>query len=143
MPRDRRRLLAGLLAVAAIGLSGCVSTQAVTAAGTDEPAKVEPVPGTSLHKLVLTEAAVGRVGIKTETVTAKGIPLAAVVYDKDGATWTYTNPDPSTYVRAAVTLGAVDGDVAALRQGPAAGTAVVTVGAAELLGTEFGVGTGG
>ena len=143
MARDRRRLLAGLLAVAAIGLSGCVSTQADTAAGTDEPAKVEPVPGTSLHKLVLTPEAVGRVGIKTDPVTTKGIPLAAVVYDKDGSTWAYTNPDQNTYVRQAVTLGAVDGDVAALQKGPAPGTAVVTVGAAELLGTEFGVGNGG
>lgn len=142
MPRDRRRLLAGLLAVAAIGLSGCVSTQADTAAGTEESAKVEPVPGTSLHKLVLTDQAVGRVGIKTEPVSAKGIPLAAVVYDKDGTTWAYTNPEPDTYVREAVALGAVDGDIAALKQGPAPGTAVVTVGAAELLGTEFGVGTG-
>ncbi len=143
MRRDRRRLLAGLLAVTAIGLSGCVSTQADTAGNADQPAKVEQVPGTSLHRVMLTNEAVGRVGVKTEPVTAKGIPLAAVVYDKDGATWAYTNPEPDTYVRQALTLGAVTGDVAALQQGPEPGVAVVTVGAAELLGAEFGVGTGG
>jgi len=143
MPRDRRALLAGLLAVAAIGLSGCVSTQAETSASADEPAKVEAVPGTSLHRVVLTSQAVSRVGIKTQPVTDKGVSLAAVVYDKDGATWVYTNPDTDTYVRQAVTLGAVDGDVAALKNGPAPGAAVVTVGAAELLGAEFGVGNGG
>jgi hypothetical protein len=143
MRRDRRRLLAGLLAVAAIGLSGCVSTQADTGGNADQPATVQPVPGTSLHKVVLIHEAVSRLGIKTEPVTAKGIPLAAVVYDKDGATWAYTNPEPDTYVRQAVALGAVDGDLAALQNGPAAGVAVVTVGAAELLGAEFGVGNGG
>ncbi len=39
-----------------------------------------------------------------------------------------------------VAMADVVGDAAVLRQGPSPGTRVVTVGAAELFGTEFGAG---
>ena len=65
------------------------------------------------------------------------MPLAAVLYDKNGDSWVYTNPSPLTYVRQPVVIDHVDGDSAVLRSGPPAGTAVVTVGGAELLGTEY------
>ena len=44
------------------------------------------------------------------------------------------------FVRRRVELARVVEDLAVLRRGPPAGTSVVTVGAAELFGTEFGVG---
>ena len=65
--------------------------------------------------------------------------FAALLYDADGRSWAYTNPTPLTFVREPVTVDRVDGDRAYLRSGPAPGTAVVTVGAAELLGVEYGV----
>jgi membrane fusion protein, multidrug efflux system len=68
------------------------------------------------------------------------IPYAAVVYGMQGETWTYTNPSPQTYVLQAISIDYISGDVAILSEGPSAGTQVVTAGAAELYGTEFGVG---
>jgi hypothetical protein len=67
------------------------------------------------------------------------IPVSSVLYDSGGQTWTYTNPEPRTYVREAVVVARVDNDQWILASGPAPGMAVVTVGAAELKGTEDGV----
>jgi hypothetical protein len=68
------------------------------------------------------------------------LPYSSVIYDLKGDAWTYTSPAPLTYVRERVTIDFIQGDNAVLSQGPAAGTAVVTTGAAELFGTEQGVG---
>lgn len=68
------------------------------------------------------------------------IPFSAIVYDIQGGTWVYTNPSPNTYIRQRVELQTVLGDQAVLSRGPKPGTKIVTVGAAELFGTEFGGG---
>ncbi|MBI5031564.1 MAG: hypothetical protein HZB51_13635 [Chloroflexi bacterium] len=70
----------------------------------------------------------------------KIIPYSAVLYDKEGKTWTYTNPEPLVFVRQVITVDYIEGDQAILTEGPAAGTLVVTVGEAELFGAEVGVG---
>jgi hypothetical protein len=70
----------------------------------------------------------------------RAIPYSALLYDPNGDTWTYTSPDSMVFVRAPVTVEYIDGDVAVLSNGPPAGTRIVTVGVAELFGTEFGVG---
>jgi hypothetical protein len=44
------------------------------------------------------------------------------------------------FVRSPITVVTIEGNRAVLSAGPAAGTQVVTVGAAELLGTEYEVG---
>jgi RND family efflux transporter MFP subunit len=74
--------------------------------------------------------------------TASGIiiPFSAIVYDIQGSTWVYTNPSPNTYVRQRVELQTVIDNKAVMTRGPKAGTKIVTVGAAELFGTEFGGG---
>jgi hypothetical protein len=66
----------------------------------------------------------------------KVIPYSALVYDPHGVTWTYTNPEPLTFVRHCVEVEFIEGDRAVLRTGPPTGTVVVTVGAALLLGIE-------
>jgi hypothetical protein len=94
-----------------------------------------------LNRLTLTDKAVERLGLTTEKVT-KGssleLPYGALIYDAAGKTWVYTSPEPRTYIRAAVTVDRITGDKVQLRTGPAAGTDVVTMGAAELFGAEFG-----
>jgi hypothetical protein len=128
------------LAVASLLLVGCEETQPESA---DEPAQVVPIKGSDVPKVVLTADAAHRIGLKTATVevveTSTAVPLAAVVYDRDGSTWVYAVVATLTYMRERVTLGGVDSDVALLEAGPPAGTEVVTVGAAELLGAEYGV----
>lgn len=135
--RHRNRWAAWVTgAVAVLALAGCGSTAAEPTQ--EEPAKVESIPGSEVSKLTLTRDAVDRLGVKTEPA-GPTIPLSAVFYDKDGKTWAFTNPEPLTYVRQPVTITSVTGQVATLASGPPAGTPVVTVGGAELLGAEYGV----
>ena len=63
-----------------------------------------------------------------------------MLYDAKGGTWVYVAREPLSYVRERITVDDIEDDRAVLTGGPAAGTAVVSVGAAELYGTEFGVG---
>lgn len=66
------------------------------------------------------------------------IPRAAVLRDIHGTTWVYERTAPRTYRRTRVLVDFTEGDTAILGYGPAVGTEVVTDGAAELFGTEFG-----
>ena len=146
----RRWLLAGLI-VASLSLAGCETGQAESGRGGDEdkPAQVFPIEGSDLHRVVLTQTASARAGIRTEptrqlagsdgSADSLGVPVSALVYDNDGQTWVYVSTQPRTYVRQRVTVARIDGDTAILQSGPAAGTPVASVGAAELLGAENGV----
>ena len=137
--------VAGLVIGAAAILAGCA---AATPAETP-PALIKPVAGSQIPQLQLTERAVQRLGIVTQPVrpmtttagqpTHEVIPYSAVVYDHDGSTWTYVNTAARTYEREPITVTDIDGQVALLSAGPAVGTPVVTVGAAELLGTEYNI----
>ena len=66
----------------------------------------------------------------------KVIPYSAVIYDPSGNTWTYTNPEPLVFVRHRIEVESIEDGRAVLKEGPAAGTVVVTAGAAELMGVE-------
>ena len=136
--------VAGLVIGAAAILAGCATAAPAEA----PPAQIKPVAGSHIPQLQLTERAVQRLGIVTQPVrptTTAGqpgrevIPYSAVVYDTDGSTWTYVNTAARTYERKPITVTEIDGDVAQLSAGPPAGTPVVTVGAAELLGTEYDI----
>jgi hypothetical protein len=70
----------------------------------------------------------------------KIVPYAAVMYGPHGETWVYTNPEPLTFIRHSIAIDYIDGDQVVLSDGPPTGTKVVTVGVAELYGTESGVG---
>jgi CzcA family heavy metal efflux pump len=67
------------------------------------------------------------------------VPYAAVIYDTQGETWVYTNPESRVFVRWPIVVDYIEDELAFLSVGPPSGTAVVTVGAAELFGTETGV----
>jgi hypothetical protein len=137
--------VAGLVIGAAAILAGC----ATATPAEPPPAQIVPVPGSPIPKLLLTDHAIHRLGIVTQPVrdaTTAGhragpevIPYSAVVYDTDGSTWTYVNTTARTYQRKPITVTEIDGDIAQLSAGPPAGTEVVTVGAAELLGTEYNI----
>jgi hypothetical protein len=148
MQRSRRTLVAiGLLAVG-LQLSACTQQAAEAEGAADKPAKVEQVEGAEVSRLTLTAKAAERFGIHTKPVlagkigraTRRVVPYSAVLYDPKGDTWVYINPEPLTYVRERVTVDYIQGGQAVLTDGPPEGTPVVAVGAAELYGTEFGVG---
>ena len=80
------------------------------------------------------------VPLQSNEAPQKVIPYAALLYDLYGKTFAYTNPEPLVFIRQPVTVDYIDGDVAVLMDGPSVGTAVVTVGVAELYGADTGIG---
>jgi hypothetical protein len=147
--RHSKRWIAILgLLIAFPQLSACSQTSA-EATGGEEPATVEQVEGSEdVSRLTLTPKAVERLGIQTapvreETVAGKRrkvVPYGAVLYLADGKTSVYVTSAANVYVREPITVDHIEGDRAILSAGPAAGTMVVSVGTAELYGTETGVG---
>ena len=147
--RQLRAACAGLVLVGAgVSLSACVNASQYEADEIDhervvEPATVEPIEGTEVKRVRFSEDGAERVGLQTAAVREDGeekvIPYAAVLYDAEGRAFTYTSPERLAFVRQAIEVDRVEGDRAVLADGPPAGTGVVTVGAAEVYGTEFEV----
>ena len=143
--RDRR--IAAVLIVAGLLVPACADAKkADKSSGLEEPARLEAIAGSDIEQVILTEDAVERLDLQTASVESGSgqnqstIPHAAVFYGLTGETWTYSNPEALTYVRVPITVEHIDGEVAYLADGPALGTQVVTVGAAELFGVESGIG---
>ncbi|HEX8057152.1 MAG TPA: efflux RND transporter periplasmic adaptor subunit [Novosphingobium sp.] len=70
--------------------------------------------------------------------TGATVPAAAIIYDIHGGEWVYARLAPRTYERRRVQVARVDGATAILAAMPGDAREVVTAGAAELFGTEFG-----
>jgi RND family efflux transporter MFP subunit len=68
------------------------------------------------------------------------VPEAAVLYDIHGATWVYEDLGGNAYARRRVEVARHAGDRAVVSRGLGEGAKVVTTGAPELFGTEFGAG---
>jgi multidrug efflux pump subunit AcrA (membrane-fusion protein) len=77
---------------------------------------------------------------RRESNTGLVVPKGALLHDAYGGTWVYVARQPQVYVRERVVVADITGERAVLSQGPAAGARVVTDGAAELFGVEFGAG---
>jgi hypothetical protein len=138
-----------MVAMAAVVLlvSGCRQDQV---AEKYHPATIDSTEVEGIMRVTLDSRAAERLGIQTApleevvlqvpgltvTRTSKVLPYAALMYDTKGETWTFTNPKPLVFVRHKVVVDDIDGDRVLLAEGPPAGTAVVTVGAAELMGAE-------
>lgn len=136
----RLRLCAGLaILVAVLGVSACAEVPSNLVE--DQPYELEPIEGTDLQRVKLSDETAARIDLQTASVRPAGrgtaVPHAALIYNPDGDVFVYTRPAPQTYVRAPVTVRRVEGAQALLSDGPPAGTVVVTVGAAELLATEY------
>ena len=114
----------------------------------EEPAHVEAIEGSELSRVTLTQRAAERLDIQTAELVEKQVagatrtiaPYSSILYDTEGNTWVYTNPEPLVYIREAVTVESITGEDAILSEGPEVGTKVVSVGGAMLYGTEHGVG---
>jgi multidrug efflux pump subunit AcrA (membrane-fusion protein) len=124
---------------AGLALSGCqeVASNLVE----NQPYQVEPVEGTDLNRVRLSSDTAEKIDLQTAEVRANGrgtvIPHVALIYSPEGRAFVYTRPEPLTYLRAPIEVDRVVDDRALLSAGPPPGTVVVTVGAAELLATEF------
>ena len=109
-----------------------------------KPVSLEPVAGTGLNHVILTADAAKRLDIQTVAVheaDIKGtqgtvIPYDAVLYEANGNTWVYVSIEPLVFVRQAIVIDHIKGNEAFLSKGPDSGSLVVTLGAAELYGSE-------
>ena len=145
--RQLRAACAGLVLIAAgVSLSACGEASTgydYETASHHEPAKLEPIKGTDVQRVIFDAEAAKRVGLQTAPIRQNGegkiMPYGALIYDAEGNTYAYTAPEPLTFVRKEIEIDRVDGDSVVLSDGPPAGTKVVTVGAAEVYGTEFEV----
>src|SRR5262245_54002264 len=125
-------------------LSACGQSSGEATTEEDQQVTVEQLEGQEPTRETLTEDAAKRLDIQTVAVQdaevngAKRtvIPYAAIIYDTEGATWVYLNPEPLTFVRHPITVDDIKGDQAFLSEPLPAGSAVVTVGVAELYGAE-------
>jgi hypothetical protein len=143
--RRAGRHAAAALAVLAAGSSLSACTEVKSADKEHySPAAITPVKGGAddLVSVTLTQEGADRIAIATGRVSRgagarKVIPYAALLYEKDGSAFVYTNPKGLTYVRAHIEVDRVAGDRVLLREGPAAGTKVVTTGAPQVHGAEL------
>jgi ABC-type oligopeptide transport system substrate-binding subunit len=144
MNRHHRWMLAILL-TACLPLTSCKQTSEAAADEEVGPAKVEHLQGDQPTRVTLTEDAAKRLDIQTATIQdmmvngaqRRVIPYAAILYDTQGDTWTYTNPEPLVNVRHRIVVDFIEGEMAVLSDGPPLGSAVVVVGAEELFGSEL------
>ncbi len=133
-----------MLVLSVVGLLVAACSPVPTATQETKPATIERLQGEEPTRVTLTEEAAKRLDIQTATVAdaaangkhQKAVPYAAILYDTQGRTWTYTNPQPFVFVRHPITVDSIKGDQAILSEGPDIGAAVVTVGAEELYGSE-------
>jgi hypothetical protein len=129
----------GLVVITAGLLLSACETPAEEEGG-EEAAAVEPIKGSDVNRVTLTKESAERLGIETGSIQRVGgrtvVSDAAVLYDPEGKTFTYASPKPLTFVRRDITVDHIDGTKAILKNGPPVGTAVVTVGSAELSGLE-------
>jgi membrane fusion protein, heavy metal efflux system len=68
------------------------------------------------------------------------VPEASILYDIHGDAWVYEDLGGNAYARRRVLIARHAGDRAVIARGISQGAKVVTAGAAELFGTEFGAG---
>jgi hypothetical protein len=148
MLRRQQILIAAVaagLAVSGCGKAAEFDNEAASDAG---PSRLVPVKGSDRPRVVLSPQAARRIGIETSQVRTAAtralrdpavIPYAAIVYDAEGHAFAYTSTAPLTFVRTPIRVVRSVGPVAIVTGGPRPGTRVVTVGAQELLGVEYGV----
>jgi hypothetical protein len=136
------RLFIVLLIIVGFQLSACGPRAA--AEEEEKPVKLEPIEGTDLNRITLTEKAAERLGLETVPVATEQvagaerlvIPYVALLYDPSGQAWVYVSVEPLVFMREEITVDSIQGDQVILSKGPEAGAKVVTLGATELFGSE-------
>ena len=133
------RLFIALLILASL-LTACAPATTGEEEGV-KPVTLEPVAGTDLNHVILTEDAAKRLDIQIVAVHDGGtqgtvIPYDAVLYEANGNTWVYVSLEPLVFMRQAIVIDHIKGNEAFLSEGPDSGAMVVTLGAAELYGSE-------
>lgn len=137
---DRRIPVRIFLPRAGEGSAGFTARLVSMPAQTNPPSALYFMPDAAGHGLVQGMRVRVELSLMGSGTRRKVVPYSAVLYGLNGETWAYTSPKPLVFVRRPIKVDYVDGDLAILSDGPTSGTRIVTVGVAELFGTEYGVG---
>ncbi len=73
-------------------------------------------------------------------LTVKTVPYSSVIYKDDGSSWLFVSTTQFEFRRQEIVIERILGDTVVLSEGPPAGTSIVSIGAAELMGVEQMVG---
>ena len=139
-----RRLGAGLaLLASALVLGACSEVESNKREA--QPYEVIGPEDAAIKTIKMEDATAALLPVETASVRREGerkvVPHNAVIYNSDGDAFVYTKPKVQTYVRAPIDIIDVNGNDAVLSKGPPTRTTIVTTGSAELLGTEYELGS--
>ena len=142
--RHRLAVAAVVVVAASVPLSACKEVEEEASEGYS-PVTLQPIKGSDdLQRVTFTAEGARRVGLQTAPVRRRGsqevVPYAAIIYDAEGKTFVYRTTGRLTFVREGDAVERITAADAYLTRGPAPGTRVVTVGAAEVYGAEVEVG---
>lgn len=100
--------------------------------------------GDGIHRITLSEEAARRLRLEFAHAKKQGdqmtLPYTTLLYDPNGKEWVYVSLSPTTFKRAALKVTSIDGETVHYTEGPAEGTKIVTWGAVQLSGIEYGIG---
>jgi hypothetical protein len=111
-----------------------------------QPAKVDkPSDPKGVAKLTLTPEAKKRLGITSQVFPTdqdgkKTIPVSALLYDTKGGAWVFVETAPNEYHREQILVLSTQGSQIVVKSSFDNSLPIVIEGAAELSGTESGVG---
>src|SRR5690242_20190555 len=125
--QHNRRWLASPVALAATLLMSACAQPVAAPASAPKPVTVQKVDGSSTGRITLSAQGARLIDLQEAEIREvqdggvqwRAVPHAAVVYDKGGATWAYTEAEPLTFVRQSVSVETIKGDLALLKDGPA------------------------
>ncbi|MDC8756622.1 hypothetical protein [Janthinobacterium fluminis] len=136
------QVMAAAAIAAALAAGGCGKQAGTKPAAPKGPA-VQLLPDGG-KRITLREIDSRHLGIELAEVRqgADGlvIPYAALLYDPTGKELAYMSTAANTFVRAPLKVKAIEGDTVTMLEGPPPGAKLVTKGAVELYGIDFGVG---
>ncbi len=126
--RVRHERIAAGVVLFGLVLAGCRGGAGEEGNRETDVATVEPIEGSDVARVTLSEDAARRLDIQTEAVKVLPgsgarltIPYAAVLYDADGDTWAYSNPGPRSSSGLRSRSTGIEGDEAILSDGPPPG----------------------
>lgn len=131
---------------ALLAVNGCTQQSAATQGSPPKHASTERIEAEGISRIKLSDEAAKRLRLQYAEARVDGdrviLPYDALLYDPKGKEWVYVSPSPQVFERKPVKVDLIEGKdvIYASGAGPAPGSRVVTMGAVELFGIEFGVG---
>ena len=133
----------GVALACLLGLQSCAKKPDASHAVAVKHSTVTAV-GDGINRITLSSEAVKRLRLEFATPAKKGeqltLPYKTLLYDPNGKEWAYVSESDTTFKRVALKVSNIDGDTVVYTEGPQPPQQVVTWGAAELFGIEFGIG---